>query len=172
MVVMPLYKHVSEETAYQVDDYPFGFRLRCKIRYYIESHPKKGFRFISQTTNPKKAVEVWNAPKKSTYVLLAACMYLDEQNHVQWSGLSVFTEPEKFLEFLQTFPDIELSRESKGQLQYWVAGKIAICKVTLNGEAVISIGGKPCLPTERDIEEAKKNLECWEKSKTLLLPKF
>lgn len=29
--------HTSPETAYVVDDYPYGFRLRCKIRYWIET---------------------------------------------------------------------------------------------------------------------------------------
>jgi hypothetical protein len=32
--------HISQETAYLVDDYPYGFRLRCKIRYWLEYQPK------------------------------------------------------------------------------------------------------------------------------------
>jgi hypothetical protein len=44
--------HTSPDTAFVVDDYPYGFRLRTKIRYWIET--KKGFgqRFCSQTLNP------------------------------------------------------------------------------------------------------------------------
>jgi len=49
--------HISPETAFIVDDYPYGFRLRCKIRYWLEYNPKHGFRFVSQTTNPKRAGE-------------------------------------------------------------------------------------------------------------------
>jgi hypothetical protein len=52
--------HLSPETAYLVSDYPYGFRLRCKIRYWLEHHPKRGTRFVSQTTNPNAAGEVWN----------------------------------------------------------------------------------------------------------------
>ena len=60
----PLYGHDSMATAYLVDDYPYGFRLRCKIRYWVEYVPKKGYRMVSQTTNPKIADrEVWNKPK-------------------------------------------------------------------------------------------------------------
>ena len=28
--------HISPETAYVIDDYPYGFRLRCRIRYWLE----------------------------------------------------------------------------------------------------------------------------------------
>jgi len=81
--------HTTAETAYVVDDYPYGFRLRCKIRYWLEYAPKKGFRLCSQTTNPKLAYEKWNAPKKSTYLLLAV-MGLDEEGHVSWTGVSPY----------------------------------------------------------------------------------
>ena len=68
--------HESEESAYIVNDYPYGFRLRTKIRYWIET--KKGFgqRFISQTLNPKNGK--WNAPKKGNYTTILL-MGLDDQ---------------------------------------------------------------------------------------------
>ena len=59
--------HTSAETAYVVNDYPYGFQLRCKIRYWIETRKGHGMRFVSQTTNPRWAVEGWNKPKASTY---------------------------------------------------------------------------------------------------------
>lgn len=96
--------HTSEETAYMVDDYPYGFRLRCKIRYWLEK-TKHGVRFCSQTTNPKKAFEVWNAPKKSTYSDVG-CMYKDDNGHVHWSGISMLYANSKQLgEFLARFSD-------------------------------------------------------------------
>ncbi len=78
--------HTSPETAYQVDDYPYGFRLRCKIRYWIEYRKGFGFRFMSQTTNPKRPTEVWNKPKGSGYNVLTI-MVLDEVGHVANIGL-------------------------------------------------------------------------------------
>jgi hypothetical protein len=83
--------HTSQETAYVVDDYPYGFRLRCKIRYWLEYRKGAGFgfRLVSQTTNPKVAGEVWNKPKASTYCMLAV-MGLDEQEHVTWTGCSIY----------------------------------------------------------------------------------
>lgn len=81
--------HISPETAYVVEDYPYGFRLRCKIRYWLEFVKNKGVRFWSQTTNPKKG-NVWNKPKASTYSLFGGCMYLNYDGHVTWSGLSEY----------------------------------------------------------------------------------
>lgn len=87
-----LKNHVSPETAYVVDDYPYGFRLRCKIRYWLEYNSKHGFRFVSQTTNPKRPGEVWNKPKASTYAAIAAAMYLDDVGHVHWIGLGAYSD--------------------------------------------------------------------------------
>jgi hypothetical protein len=78
--------HTSPETAFVVNSYPYGFRLRCKIRYWLETN-NKGTRFMSQTTNPKKG-DIWNKPKASTYADLSGAMYLDENGHVQWSSFS------------------------------------------------------------------------------------
>jgi hypothetical protein len=80
--------HTTPETAYVIADYPYGYRLRCTIRYWLEHAPGKGFRFWSQTTNPKKPGTVWNKPKASTYCKFGGCMFMDENNHVQWAGLA------------------------------------------------------------------------------------
>lgn len=73
--------HVSPETAYVVHDYPYGGH-RCSVRYWIENHPKRGNRWVAQTTTPK-AGNVWNKPQVSTYMERGGAMYLDENNHVQ-----------------------------------------------------------------------------------------
>ena len=78
--------HISPETAYICADYPYGFRLRCKIRYWLDSSPNKGTRLVSQTTNPKVSGEIWNKPKASTYCRFGGTMFLDENNHVSWTG--------------------------------------------------------------------------------------
>jgi hypothetical protein len=91
-----LHGHTDAESAYLVPDYPFGFRLRCQIRYWIETATKgakKGeLRFVSQTTNPKVEGTVWNKPKASTYYSLAV-MYLDENEHVKHAGISFWHYP-------------------------------------------------------------------------------
>lgn len=69
--------HVSPETAFVVADYPYGFKLRCQMRYWIESKPGYGQRFVSQTSNPKKPGLVWNKPKAGVYALVVV-MYRDQ----------------------------------------------------------------------------------------------
>lgn len=82
--------HVSPETAYVVEDYPYGRQLRCKIRYWVETATKgakKGQqRFMSQTTNPKAGGEVWNKPKGGTYSPLVV-MVKDQRGHVYYRSL-------------------------------------------------------------------------------------
>ncbi len=101
----PLGGHTSEETAYLVADYPYSFRLRTQIRYWLEFTPKKGWRFVSQTLNPKTGR--WNAAKKSTYTSVAASMYLDEKGHVQWTGLSGYSGPAEVRGFMARFPEAD-----------------------------------------------------------------
>lgn len=93
-----LFGHTDEASAYVVDDYPYGFRLRTQIRYWIET-TKHGDRLVSQTLNPKVAHEHWNKPKKSTY-LDAGVMYLDEKGHVTWTGVSNYTEADALAAFV------------------------------------------------------------------------
>lgn len=95
--------HTSPETAYLVNDYPFGFRLRCKIRYWIEYKPNKGFRFCSQTTDPRRANEVWNKPKHGTYCLLGMALYLDDNNHVQHAALTEYADLAEATKFMDTY---------------------------------------------------------------------
>lgn len=115
--------HISPETAFVVDDYPYGFRLRCKIRYWLEFSPKHGFRFVSQTTNPKRG-NVWNKPKKSTFARFGGAMYLDDAGHVQWNGLSEYStgaEAEGFLKvYGEGIPEagVQITRK-------WAAAKVA-----------------------------------------------
>lgn len=87
MKVKILKGHTSAATAYVVDDYPYGFRLRCKIRYWLEHKPKHGVRFVSQTTNPKVAGERWNKPKASTYSDYGVMLLNEENGHITWTGL-------------------------------------------------------------------------------------
>jgi hypothetical protein len=94
--------HTSAETAYLVEDYPYGFRLRCKIRYWLEYKARLGYRLVSQTTNPKRSFESWNKPKASTYCQVGV-MGLDEQNHVQWHGLSGYADDSEIAAYREAY---------------------------------------------------------------------
>ena len=116
--------HTSPETAYLVDDYPYGFRLRCKIRYWLEFKEGKGFRFVSQTTNPKRPGEVWNKPKASTYCRFGGAMFLDEKGHCHWAGLTEYSDGKEALAWLEKWgagvPEVGMD-----MLKRFVAAKVA-----------------------------------------------
>jgi hypothetical protein len=128
--------HTSEDTAYLVEDYPYGFKLRCKIRYWLEYKSGHGFRFCTQTTNPRITVrEHWNTPRKSRYSKIGACMYLDEKNYVKWTCLSEYTDSEQaaawFEQWGEGVPTDGLSMTKKyiaAQLAYDKAKHVPDCE--------------------------------------------
>ena len=115
--------HISPETAYMVDDYPYGFTLRCRIRYWLEYTPKRGVRFVSQTTNPKRG-DVWNKPKASTYCRFGGSMFLDDNGHVQWTGLNEYCSGAEAKAWLEQYGEGNPS-EAQDLLKRWVAAKLA-----------------------------------------------
>ena len=98
---MTLIGHTSADTAYVVEDYPYGFRLRTKIRYYIETS-RYGQRFVSQTLNPQTGR--WNSPKAGTYHLITV-MYLGADNHVTNEALFTSASEDKITAFEARFSD-------------------------------------------------------------------
>jgi hypothetical protein len=103
-VVKVLSGHTSPDTAYVVADYPYGFRLRCQIRYWIETKKGHGQRVVSQTSNPKRPGLVWNKPKAGVYALVQA-LYLDEQDHVQSAAISGYSDDDEMLRFREVFAE-------------------------------------------------------------------
>lgn len=136
--------HVSPETAYVVDDYPYGFRLRCKIRYWLEFKPRQGFRFVSQTTNPKRAGEVWNKPKASTYCRFGGAMFLDENEHVKWAGLTEYSNGAEAKAWAEKYGEA-VPEAGQATMKSWVAAKVAY-----------DAARKPADPLEVGIVEAHK----------------
>jgi hypothetical protein len=156
-IVKPLYGHDSPANAYVVDDYPYGFRLRTKIRYWLEFKTGKGFRFVSQTMNPKIVDrEVWNKPKASTYTDWAGAMYLDEKGHVAWTGLGRYSDVKEFADFVQHFPQADLAL-----LKKVVPAKIKYLDDMMTGRRVFTVNGVPHPPSESQIGEYRKERETW-----------
>jgi hypothetical protein len=124
--------HVSPETAYVVDDYPYGFRLRCKIRYWLEYKLDHGYRLVSQTTNPKRG-HVWNKPKASTYARFGGAMFLDYDGHVQWTGLSEYCDGPEAKAWLDTY-GAAVPAAGQELLRKFVAAKVAYAANRTSGE--------------------------------------
>jgi hypothetical protein len=161
----PLYGHISEDTAYLVTDYPYG-RLRCWIKFWLETDPRKGVRFCSQTQNPKNLR--WNAPKKSTYARLGGAMYLDDLGHCTWRALSEYAGVEEILKFLKDFGPLS----ANDILKDFVRVKTEMWRKRVSGEVrlVTTVNGVPVQKTPEEEESERARLsgelavleECWE----------
>ena len=75
---MKNYIRTSEKIA--IENYPYGFREKTTLYDYLEFNPKKGYRHIRQTVNPKTGK--LNKPKNSTYYPLLV-RHLDDEKNVQ-----------------------------------------------------------------------------------------
>lgn len=158
-----LYGHTSQESSYLVSDYPYG-RNRCQIRFWLESDPKKGFRFVSQTEDPKRLI--WNAPKKSTYMLLAGNMYLDEKGHCHWAGLSQYSDAKEVLAFIRRFPGMHPFALSS--LRSWCLQKTIYCKGLAEGKIGFKINGIIQPKSEDELAEYREEVKGWEECSLLL----
>lgn len=84
-----LYGHIDEDSAYIVEDYPWGFTTKTTARFWVETISKKrgGQRFVKQTLNPKTGI--WCKPKKTVYSSIIV-MYLDKNNYIAYENLIDF----------------------------------------------------------------------------------
>lgn len=141
-----LKNHVSPETAYVVMDYPYGFRLRCQIRYWLDVHAKRGVRFMAQTTNPKKPGLVWNKPKASTYALFGACMFLNSEGHVNYAGLTEYTNGAEAAAWRDKY-GAGVPFAARVRTEYWVKAKLTYDARIAEGESMVSAAAAAAIET-------------------------
>lgn len=120
--------HVSQETSFEQNNYPYG-NLKCLRRVWVETKKGHGKRFVFQTCNPKNGK--WNAPKKGTYSSLIV-LYLDlETDHVEYSEISGYDSLEKIEAFEQEYSEGLKDNYSQMSLRYLKAAHRAMSKVTV-----------------------------------------
>ena len=73
--------HTSESVT--VDNYPYG-RLKCEATFGLEYNPKKGFRSVFQTVNPKNGTI--NKPKKSVYHPIMLMYRNTENGYIEYEA--------------------------------------------------------------------------------------
>ena len=103
-IIKVLHGHTSHETAYVQHSYPYGFRLKTERRVWLEFKKGNGFRFVSNTRNPKKAGEPWNKPHASTYSDVGVMVIVKSEEsptgeEVTWVGLHLHDNAEKVARF-------------------------------------------------------------------------
>lgn len=72
--------YTSIDRPFKVDDYPYGFRLRTSIHYWIESKAGHGDRLCTYTIDPRNGRR--NKPKCGTYSTFLY-MFINEKGHVE-----------------------------------------------------------------------------------------
>lgn len=150
-----IYGHTSEETAYLIEDYPYG-RLRCQRKVWLESDPKRGVRFVAQTNNPKNGR--WNKPHKSTYADIAGCLYLDAEKHVQWAAIGFYSKPEEALAFAQDFGKNAVGAD---QLLHYAMKRARVSQALADGKAHFTINNEKQERSETDKSRDAQESQVW-----------
>ena len=145
--------HTTRETAFVVEDYPYGFRLRCKKLYWLETN-KHGTRMVTMTSNPKKPGLVFNKPKAGTYCRFGEVMFLNAEGHVEGRGLSEYCTGKEGKEFLDTYGE-GLDERIAPLARKFVAAKLAYDEKR-DAEAADKEVGRTDLPLSFGLVEARK----------------
>lgn len=105
-----IYNKDSADNAVIVEDYPWGYKLKTKRKYWIET-TKKGDRFCYQTLNPK--TNKWCAVKKSTYSAVKV-MYFDENDHVKTYSINLgYSDAQAVYKFEKSIDVALLTKEQR-----------------------------------------------------------
>jgi len=115
---------VSPETAVTVQDYPYGFRLRCTMRVWVEFRKGKGFRYCTQTSNPKKPGTVWNKPKAGTYSRVSMAIGQTPNGLLFPSSLTEYSDLDQYAAFVAEHGEA-LSVHAAASLEYFRSVKAA-----------------------------------------------
>ena len=117
----------------EVSNYPYG-RLRCTLYDTIEFAPKKGYRHVTQTINPK--TNRINNPKKSTYYPLMVRFY-NEDNHIKTLVFSLYSNKE--INNVIKFVGANFTLFTKDEIEYIYAIVLTHTKASIQGS--VSYGG-------------------------------
>lgn len=104
--------HNSFETAYKIENYPWGFKLRTTQFVWVETLPKKGDRIIRQTIDPRTGELC--AAKASTFSPIK-WLFIDENGHVQSTGLNIYTNKETVTKCIEQIGVENLNKEQRKQ---------------------------------------------------------
>jgi len=119
----------SFDNALMVENYPWGFRLKTKRKYWIETNKTQGDRLCFCTLNPK--TDKWCAVKKSTYGAVYV-LYFDENQHIKSLGVSKCAYAKELEEFMSIIDCNSLSVLQKKQLERIKAIQKVMDKVTVS----------------------------------------
>ena len=97
-----IYNKDAADNAVTVENYPWGYKLKTKRKYWIET-TKRGDRLCYQTLNPKTGK--WCAVKKSTYAGIKV-LYKNEDGHIKTYTLNPVWDNKEWLDKFQNLVDV------------------------------------------------------------------
>lgn len=110
------------DNPYIVQDYPYGFKLRCQKAYWVETKKGHGQRLVTKTSNPKTGG--WNKPKAEAYNVVTV-LYLDDNGHVQQDGFTHYSSAAEINNVIEFY---ELSAQQLEEAEYIIKAKAIIAK--------------------------------------------
>ena len=106
--------HNDFDSAHLTEDYPYGFRLRCQRKMWIEiatKGAKKGeYRVMTCTSNPKTGG--WNKPKAGQYDLLTI-LFINDEGHCDSDSINYYCDTAKCQAFKDRWYDQMCERDRK-----------------------------------------------------------
>lgn len=99
----------------------------------------------------------------STYSGIAGCLYLNDEGHVKWDGVTEFTAPDKALAFAKSFPKADMTR-----LKYWAMQKARSSKMFAQGELFMTVNSKKIDISELEKQKYEAEAATWDELYRLL----
>ena len=127
--------YIKTTEKVEVEDYPYGFRLRTTLFDTIDFNPKKGYRHTTQTIDPRNGR--LNKPKSSTYSPLKV-RYYDENGHIKTITLE-FMYSAKDLNKACKFINENFELFTPEEIQYFYDQ--ALVGAVVNVRAMVQWGG-------------------------------
>jgi hypothetical protein len=123
-------KLIKTNSVVEVEDYPYGFRLRTTLFDSMEFNSKKGYRHVTQTVNPKNGL--LNKPKKSTYSDVMF-RYKDENGHIKKVVFNAISGANKDTNKLVQFLDEHFDLFTAEEREYFYQLVLTTLKVSMRG---------------------------------------
>lgn len=148
-----LYNYDSFDNAYQVENYPWGFKMRTSRKYWVESN-KRGDRACFATLDPRSGK--WCKPKKGTYDKVVV-MYLDEENnYVRFKAVDMHSNNEQLAEFLDGVDPEQFNEFQKKAVCYVRSFNKVMNYVEWSCEAKEYVPGSSQSPEYKEAEKKKQ----------------
>ena len=121
-----LFGHTSKETAKEVKDYPWGYKLKTSHFYWVETN-KKGSRLCTYTIDPRNGRDC--KPKLDVYHTYV-CLYVNDEGHIKHRPFTfncLLTELRgKIAKFLELIPIEQITQQQQENVRKEIISCVAI----------------------------------------------